>query len=258
MVSRPVVAQSEPAGERVYAGLSLAVARPIGEFRNFVAVGGGFAGSFTFNPTGGRLLGIGIRLDASGIIYGEETQRVPLSETVQRVLVDVTTSNSILALGIGPQVMLGRGPVRVYGYGGVGFSYFATTSSVKGSGDWERFASTTNFDDLTASWYSGTGILIRVSQRRNSVFIDLGTRYVGNGRARYLKEGSLREAPGGGLLITPIESETNLMLFHLGVSVGVGKDQMYKPRSRRRAHSLGTTTTASQGVFSKTYCVPCP
>lgn len=219
MVGRPASAQLRATGERAYTALSLALARPMGEFRNFVDIGGGLAGSLTLNLGRGSILGV--RIDGSGVLYGQETQRVPLSETVQRVLVDVTTSNTILALGVGPQFTLGRGVMRVYGYGGVGFSYFATTSEVQGSRDTTSFASTTNFDDFTAAWHSGTGLLMRVSYRRTPVFIDLGSRYVRNGRARYLKEGSLREAAGGGLLIDPIESETNLVLFYLGVSVGV-------------------------------------
>ncbi|NIQ54829.1 MAG: hypothetical protein GWN71_16020, partial [Gammaproteobacteria bacterium] len=47
------------------------------------------------------------------------------------------TSNTILYGGVGPQVMVPTGPVRPYANLGVGFGWFATTSSLEGTGDSE-------------------------------------------------------------------------------------------------------------------------
>jgi hypothetical protein len=61
--------------------------------------------------------------------------------------------------------------------GGVGFSYFATNSSIKVSSGHNAFASTNNFDDITLAWYVG-GVLIALSGRGVPVLLDLGARVV--------------------------------------------------------------------------------
>ena len=46
-----------------------------------------------------------------------------------------------------------------------------------------------------------------------------------NGQVRYLREGSIREAPDGSISFRPIESETNMLLIQVGVSFAFGKDE---------------------------------
>jgi hypothetical protein len=146
---------------------------------------------------------------------------VPLSPYTGRVLVDITTENLITSLGAGPQLTLGNGPIRPYVYGLVGFSYFATVSRASGSADVYDFARTTNFDDVTFSATAGAGFMIQVSRGRTPVWIDVSGFAVQNGRTRYLREGSIFEQSDGSLLITPIESETNMLAFRIGVTAGV-------------------------------------
>jgi hypothetical protein len=63
---------------------------------------------------------------------------------------------------------------------------------------------------------------ITLSCGETPVHLDLSARYIGNGRVRYLREGSIEENPDGSVTITPIESETNLWWIQVGVAVGVG------------------------------------
>jgi hypothetical protein len=154
-------------------------------------------------------------------MYGHETERVPLSPTLPRITVDVSTSNNIAALGIGPQIMVPSGTFRPYLNGTIGFSYFFTESSVSGSDNSFEFASTKNFDDFTFAWTGGAGVYIPVHAGRTPVSIDLGARYHGNGRAHYLREGSIEDNGAGGVTITPIESNTNLITYQIGISVGI-------------------------------------
>ncbi len=65
----------------------------------------------------------------------------------------------------------------------------------------------------------GGGLQIRLGGSRQVLFLDLGARYWHNGRVRYLKEGSIQDNADGTLSFTPIESEANLWLIHLGLSV---------------------------------------
>ncbi len=190
----------------------LQVGYPQGEFANYVDFSWGFGGFFVFDLD--RRARWGLRLDGSYLIYGSETVQRPLSETIQRVLVDVTTRNQIVTLLFGPQFTLGSGLVRPYVHAGLGFSYFYTKSGVSGSSEFEEFASTTNFDDFTFALASGGGLWVRLSRRVSLAF---STQYVHNGQVRYLREGSIREAPDGSIWFRPIESETNLMVFQLAV-----------------------------------------
>ncbi len=193
---------------------------PVGEFENFVDPSPGFS-LYGLAQFGARGI-LGLRLDGSLIFYGSETRRRPLSPTIQLIDVDVTTQNTIASIIIGPQLSAPSGTVRPYVNAGLGFSYFSTESSVSGSSDTEPFASTTNFDDFTFALVSGGGVWIRLSR---TVFLDLSGRYLRNGRVRYLREGSIIEATDGSISFTPIESETNMLLIQVGVSVSLGKGE---------------------------------
>jgi hypothetical protein len=141
-----------------------------------------------------------------------------------RILLDLTTTNSIAYLNIGPQLMLPDGPVRPYVNAAIGGSYFGTSSSVSGTdGNDDDFASTTNFDDITFAWAGGGGILISLSRGRTPVMLDLGMRYHGNGEVEYLKKGDITDNPDGTITVSPTRSEANLLTFQLGVQIGVSR-----------------------------------
>lgn len=204
-------------------GLFLLLANPSGEFEQYVDVGGGFAADGLYFLDDGRTFAI--RADLAWILYGSQTVRRPLSPTVPFVAVDVTTRNSIASWSFGPHVELGSGAFRPYGFGSVGFSYFTTDTQVEGSRDTEPFATTKNFDDFTLAWAGGGGFKVQLKRGHTPVALDFSAQYVRNGLTRYLREGSLRELPGGGWTADPIESETNLWSFRLGVSLGLrGED----------------------------------
>ena len=200
-------------------GINGTLARPVGEFQNFVNWGGGLSlyGVFNIKDTSPW----GIRFDGSIMSYGRESLRRPLSTSIQRVLIDVTTSNLIASVGVGPQVTIGHGRLRPYGFATVGLSYFATVSSASGTSDGEPFASSTNFDDLTASLSGGAGLMLRLSQGKHPVALDMSAQTVYNGRMSYLRKGSLLEAADGSISFIPIRSNANLVSFRLGVAIGV-------------------------------------
>lgn len=200
-------------------GLSLIGAQPVGEFADYVNLGSGFSlfGVFRLRDDGSLRL----RLDLELISYGSTTVETLLSPTVPFVDVAVTTENAIGSLALGPELMLGDGSFRPYLQTSVGSSQFVTTTSVWSSGSTFPFASTENFEDYTYVLTGGGGLRIVVSGERPHPFaLDLGGRYVRHGLTTYLREGGVRQGPGGEVLIEPIRSKTNLMTFHLGVTVG--------------------------------------
>lgn len=211
-----------PRGPRhspVLVGGSFTYAVPQQEFRQNVKQGfGGDVGAhFKLDRRG--ILGLGTELGF--LSYGRETKRVPLSSTIGgRVNVDLTTSNNIFWLGVGPQLTAPSGPVRPYVNGTAGFAVFWTESSVKGSYDEESFASTNNYDDATFAWTGGAGILIPVGTSREGA-IDFGVRYHGNGNTRYLKKGDIIDLPNGNVQLQIHEGNTPLLMWRLGFKWGL-------------------------------------
>jgi opacity protein-like surface antigen len=219
----PIAAQNyrevpERIPPRMLFGINLQGAVPQGEFAQFVNTGYGIGGNFTFflDPKAQ----VGIRLFASWIEYGRTTERLPFPG-LPGISVDLTTANDIYSFGVGPEFRLSHGLVRPYLHAAIGLSNFATTTSAEGSDNTSPFASTTNFNDWTVAYQAGGGLQFQVSRGRNPVFIDGGLRYQGHGRTRYLREGSIKPQPGGGVTFTPIESNTDLLVVVLGVQIGV-------------------------------------
>lgn len=205
---------------RFHVGGALTVAEPEGPFAEVVGTGWGIDlnGRYALDPEGV----LGLRVDIGFVEYGRETRQVCFSATVGcRVVLDLTTSNTILSGGFGPEVALpGRG-VRPYAYGQLGFAYFSTTSRLRGTADVEDFASTENFGDGTLAWRMGGGMQIRLSGGRTPVWLDLGADYNRNGVVEYLTEGDIRDNPDGSITVFPNRSEANLTTFRIGVTVGI-------------------------------------
>ena len=213
----PATVGGEP---RLQGGLSFSLGQPRGPFRDYVDDGIGVGGHALYRLD--RQGAFAVRVDGGFLNYGRETKRVPLSTTVGgRIMVDLTTTNNIAWVGVGPQLMAPRGPVRPYVNGTVGFSYFATQSSISGADDSENILHDTNYDDLVFSYSGGTGVLIPVAHgRRTLVFLDLGARFHNNGRTKYLREGGIEDLPNGQIALHPIDSNANLWTYHIGVSIG--------------------------------------
>ena len=214
----PLGAQ-DPDTVRAFAGGHLLFAIPVGEFDENIDSGFGLGahGRLPVNDSGT----LSLRLDLGFINYGNETIRICITQPC-RVTGDLTTSNNIFLVGIGPEIGAGSGAARLYANASIGLAYFATTSSVEGENDFgDPFASSTNFDDFTFAWTAGPGAQLRVwTGERAFVSLDLFTRYHGNGQARYLRKGGIQDQPDGSVILDPRQSETNFWTVGLGVSVG--------------------------------------
>jgi len=201
---------------RAFGALDLQLAFPQGEFAQFVGTGYGVGGHLTFLLDPARR--VGIRLYGSWIQYGNTSERIPFPG-LPGISVDLTTSNDIYSFGIGPEFQLSTGGFRPYLYGSIGGSNFATVTKAEGSNNTSPFASSTNFNDWTWALTGGGGMMVQVSRGRTPVFLDGGLRYQTHGRTRYLREGSLTTDSGGNVIISPIESATNLLVVQFGVQL---------------------------------------
>ena len=198
------------------------VAVPVGAFKNHVDLGGGGGAGLLVYLDENR--NAALRLEGDFVVYGTESFTTPLSQTVRVVDVTVRTTNYIASAGVGPQFVLGSGPVRPYVFGTVGISYFATSSSVSGANFLsEEFASSTNLDDLKFALRGGGGMMVRLSQGKHAVSLDFSASYQHNGETEYLTKGDLRQpAAGQRVQVVPLVSDTNLMTYRMGISVGTG------------------------------------
>ena len=199
-------------------GFSAALMQPTGEFEQFVRWGGGLNMNFVAGLHREGILGL--RVEGSVLWYGHEHYDVWMGPRLPYSYFRVNTDNFIGTLGVGPQLTLGNGPVRPYGFGLAGVSYFATTSSLEGDYG-ETWDSQLNYDDATLGLSAGGGLLVQLGGRSHPLYLDLGAQWTYNGRTTYLREGSMIEYPDGSMVILPIRSEANHWVFRLGVAVGI-------------------------------------
>lgn len=197
------------------AGVTLVVAVPTGEFGQNVNIAGGADAFGVFRL--GRS-GLALRVDGSYLIYGSDNNLV--SQPYYPVWIN--TTYSIATFGVGPQLTFGSGPLRLYGFGAVGASYIWARSSYGADAcGCNAFASGTDFSDWTAALQAGGGLLVDLGNRRLPISLDLGARYLSNGDAWYVSPGDVVPQPNGDLVIYPIRSKANLVMFHAGVSIGL-------------------------------------
>lgn len=210
-LTRPVRAQ---VGANVY------YAQPVGDFADRIKQGWG--GDLNGTLLIGQAGIFGLRFDAGAMAYGRQRTRECLTLSCL-VEVDITTSNNLAYAAVGPQLMVPAGPIRPYAAGQVGFTFLWTESKVEGSNNQnEPFASTRNFSDNTFSYGGVGGFLIPLAQHvRNPVSIDLGVRYLRNGRVEYLRKGDIIINPGTTPTFNVQRSRADLVTYHVGVSVGI-------------------------------------
>ena len=209
-------AQGQGLSPKWLIGFNGTLARPVGEFQNYVDWGGGMGLYGVVNLD--RSNQVGLRFGSSFVIYGHERFATQLLPATRRVLVDVNTDNFIVDFGVGPQFTFGHGPLRPYAYGTAGLAYFATVSSLNGVDGGPDFAHTTNFDDLTYSLTGGGGILLELSRK---VSLDLSAHWTLNGEVNYLTEGDIVENWDGSITMFPVRSEANLMTFRFGLAIAL-------------------------------------
>ena len=213
----PAVAQVSPESTRFTITGAPILSQPQGEFKNNIGRGYGGDAGFLYHLDRSGMLSL--RFDFSGVDYGHEKKREPLSETIgQRIVVDVTTTNSIMTLGFGPEFAWPHGPVRPYVNTGFSELFFRTSTSVKGTNSEENLAATTNQKDAVAAWVLGGGLRIPFSNNpQKAVSLDLGVRYHRGGVASYLREGSIQNLPDGSIIISPLSSRTPTLIYMVGV-----------------------------------------
>ena len=165
-----------------FVGVSFVAADAVGDLGTVVNEGFGLALSGGAAVAGGGHLRL--RADLGFVIYGLE--QIQYCSFGCRVASELTTTNSILWGGVGPEIVLARGPVQPYVHASAGLSYFVTSSSL---------------DDR-----DGYGPYLE---------------HHDNGVTSYLTEGDIVDEADGSVTLYPNRSDADLLSFHLGISVGM-------------------------------------
>jgi len=187
-------------------GLTLVVAQPLGEFRRT----GGVAAGLTGFAVVGHSSGLGLRIDGQYLVYDSDYRGYGIS-----------TTSSIGSLALGPQVTLGQGPIRPYGFATAGGSMFWSSISDAnycGCYDSDVFVLNGRFTTVTQL---GAGLLINVSRRGTGVALDLGVRDVRHDRVRYVPAGGITENSDGSFTVQRVETPVRMLVYQIGVSFSI-------------------------------------
>lgn len=199
---------------RWHVGVAADVGQPVGDFKQHVVDASGLQAHLLLRLD--RRGHTALRLQAGWLNHGHESQRDCLGGTTGcRVAVNLSTTNNIFSLGLGPELSVPLGSFRLYAHGLVGVSRFATLSALGGGLLPDFVAADENFSDAGFLWSGGVGIQ-RVIYKRTAV--DVGVAYQGHGRREYLTKGGITDGPDGSLGFDIMRSSADLLAFRIGFS----------------------------------------
>jgi hypothetical protein len=202
-------------------GVNFIVGAPQGEFRRNVDKNGfGVDLNGGYAPEGSPIM---LGLDFAFLQYGSADRDERFSTTIPDVSVKVSTTNNIVLGHAVLRIQPNSGMFRPYLQGNIGFNYLFTETKIENINvPGQEVASSNNLSDGAFSFGGGAGLMILVYRpvetAVSDIFVDLGAHYIVGGEAVYLKEGSIRNV-NGQVVYDVLKSKTDLMVFHLGVSV---------------------------------------
>lgn len=190
------------------AGFSAAMAVPMGEFSQRVsplAYGGSAFLTVFVDPLG--LLAM--RFEGSVLAYGHDGVTNTSSPFYN-------ATSFITGFHVGPQVTLGRGILRLHGYGAVGLTYLFTVQSESDECYYYCPPASPNevheVHDVTWSGLIGGGMLVRLGGSSSNVHLDMGGRILANGAGRYFTEDPSAQST---------RSTANVGVLYLGLTFGL-------------------------------------
>jgi hypothetical protein len=172
------------------------------------AGGGGLFMNVALDPFG--LLGL--RLEGSILAYGRDGT-ITYTNPYNSHTLQVSRNTFLTGFHAGPQVTLGRGILRPYGFGTVGFSYlFSTTSLDYCDCIIDDDASLEEFD-----WSAelGAGLMLRLGGSSSNFHLDVGARFLYGADAEFA-------ASSTGNPTSPFfQREASVSVMYLGFSFGL-------------------------------------
>jgi hypothetical protein len=202
---------------RWHVGAALEVGQPVGDFKQQVSNAVGLQAHFLLRLD--RRGSTALRLQGGWLNYGHESQQVCLGATPGcRIEANVSTTNNIFSLSVGPEFSVPLGVFRLYGHGLVGVSRFSTLSALGGGILPDFVAADQNFGEAGIFWSGGGGIQMSINKHAS---LDFGVAYQGHGRREYLTEGGITDNPDGSLNFDVKRSAADLFAIRIGFSTAL-------------------------------------
>jgi hypothetical protein len=193
--------------------------RPQDELARNVGIGYGISAAALFRLDEAGMLAI--RADLSGLQYGTASRPITLGDAAgSNIALTLRTSNYIMPMSVGPQVMWPSGVLRPYLNAGIGMQAYFTETTLEGDRVGSHIASTTNQSDAVASLTVGGGVYAALPVRGRKVELDAGVQYLDGGRARYLAAANVDATTGALTTTPPVESSAHLLVLKLGARIG--------------------------------------
>jgi hypothetical protein len=181
-------------------GVDFVVAEPLRDFRQYGDVAAGLA---LGGVTGGK--GLSLRIDGSFMVYDYDNREYGL-----------TTISQIATLSAGPQLTLGSGSLRLYGFATIGGSLFWSTANYDDCAC--RDSGIFLDGDLTRMTSVGAGLMLGLSRR---VGINLGVREMRHDDVQYVPTGGFTPNSDGTYTVDRVETPVLQRVYQAGLSIGL-------------------------------------
>jgi hypothetical protein len=218
-----LVAALPAAAQLLEVGGDALVAFPQNVFKRTVdVVGGGLSGHIGYMPGDSPFL-LGFKL--LYVNYGSETRSEVITGSYSSLDADITTTNNILMGHLFARLQPNIGRFRPFVEGFFGYNYLFTETTVRGKNTGETLSSETNLSDGAWGYGGGGGFLFGITGENlddpmappDGLCLSASVRYLFGGKAKYLKEGSIRQESDRVVYYTN-ESTTDLLMIALGVT----------------------------------------
>jgi hypothetical protein len=210
-------AQFTPARQQTQIELNGIYARPQGEFLDAVKQGWG-GGVGVIKPIGDGV--VALRADLSYVGYGKKHEDVAVVIPPYEFPASQTTTNNIVLLTVGPQLMATGGTIRPYVNANAGIARFYTQSSLDDVESAYFQTTSTQSDNWKFTYGIGGGVYVPFAVMRIPLMLDLGAAYSDNGRTTYLTKNDISIDDGGNAVVSKRRTPVQFVAYRLGVSVG--------------------------------------
>lgn len=209
---------SVPMSNRYAFGADLMMSNPRGEFKQNAGAGFGVDGHALLAADKWGIAGM--RLDLGIIRYGNDRHTYSCGTFCRY---DATTSNDIINLTVGAQLVMPRKAFLPYVGASYGLLWFTTDTRIETEdGSVSPYKSTIKADDATDTFMLAAGFYIPMTVL-SGFTASVGARYFVGGDAEYLASKSLQCSSGGSCMLQPrFHSQTDFVVYHVGLSSSMG------------------------------------
>ena len=167
-----------------------------------IEAGGGSAFMSVFFDSWGLL---SLRLEGSILAYGGD--RVTVTNSYNEPI-DVNQTTFLTGFHVGPQVTLGKGIFRPYGFGQVGFSYLFTETSRD-----DCYCEGSTLQEFDWSGQLGAGMMLKLGGSSSNTHLDVGARFLYGADSEY--------SAGPSTPPSQIDRKASVSVIYLGFTFGL-------------------------------------